>query len=306
MLNAGPGIGTKVLIGLIVVLLLWLGPASNLRAQASAEKTDNASESGQPPRWSSFLPLMKEEATKRGIQLPLPFGAGVVFIGLANRDITVTDVRVGLNGAPPQSVSRFLNLGSTSDVFNANLKLDAWLLPFLNVYLIGGYVYNESTTRANITIPKPGPIPGSLNFTTKIKTTLDGFVGGGGMTLAGGYGDFFLVVDTNYAQTDIGFDNSFRAVVATIRSGWNGRVDNLPLQLWLGAGYWETRNTAQGHSDVPGVGRIQFEADQGPKYPWIYDIGGSLEIQKEFQLFADVGFDLHGGYLVVVGPTYRF
>lgn len=300
------GTAIKVLIGLFVVLLLWLVPASNLRAQTQAEETGGATESGEAPRWSSFLPLMKEEATKRGIQLPLPFGAGVVFIGLANRDIDVTDVRIGLNGAPPRSVSRFLNLGSTSDVFNANLKLDAWLLPFLNVYLLGGYVYNESTTRANITIPAPGPLPGSLNFTTTVKTTLDGFVGGGGMTLAGGYGDFFLVVDTNYAQTDIGFDNSFRAVVATIRSGWNGRVNDLPLQLWLGAGYWETRNTAEGSTDVPGVGHIKFEADQGPKYPWLYDIGGSLEIRKEFHLFSDVGFDLHGGYLVVVGPTYRF
>jgi len=305
MENAGPGIGTKGLIGLIVALLLWLDPATNLRAQMQSEEPGNAPGTGEAPRWSSFLPFMAEEATKRGIQLPLPLGVGAVFIGLANRDITVTDVRVGLNGAPPQSVSRFLNLGSTSDVFNANLKLDAWLLPFLDVYLLGGYVYNESTSRANITIPKPVG-PGSFNFTTTVHTKLDGFVGGGGLTLAGGYGNYFLVVDTNYAQTDIGFDNSFRAVVATIRSGWNGRVENLPLQLWLGAGYWETRNTAQGHTDVPGVGRIQFEADQGPKYPWLYDIGGSLEIRKEFHLFSDVGFDLHGGYLVVVGPTYRF
>jgi len=305
MRTTGLGVGTRFLIGLIVALLLWLGPAANLHAQTVAEEPGNAPGSGESQRWSSFLPFMAEEATKRGIQLPLPLGVGAVFIGLANRDITVTDVRVGLNGAPPHSVSRFLNLGSTSDVFNANLKLDAWLLPFLNVYLLGGYVYNESTSRANITIPRPVG-PGSLNFTTTVKTTLDGFVGGGGLTLAGGYGDFFLVVDTNYAQTDIGFDNSFRAVVATIRSGWNGRVDNLPLQLWLGAGYWETRNTAMGHADVPGVGRIKFEADQGPKYPWLYDIGGSLEIRKELHLFADVGFDLHGGYLVVVGPTYRF
>jgi hypothetical protein len=301
-----PGKAIQLSIGPIVALLIAFGPIPELWAESVAEETGITSQTVQADRWSSFLPFMAEEAKKRGIELPLPLGAGTVFLGLFNRDIDVTDVRVGLNGASPQSVSRFVNLGSSSDVLNANLKLDAWLLPFLDVYLLGGYVYNESTTRANVTIPKPGPIPGSYNFTTKIKTKLRGFVGGGGMTLAGGYGDFFMVTDINYAQTDIGFDNSFRAVIATIRSGWNGRVNDHPLQLWLGAGYWETANTAEGTTDVPGVGRIKFEADQGPKYPWLYDIGGGLELTKEFQLFADVGFDFHGGYLVAVGPTYRF
>jgi len=293
-------------IGIISTLIIGFGSVTDLRAETTEEEGDVTLQTAQPDRWSSFLPFMAEEAKKRGIELPLPLGAGTVFLGLFNRDIDVTDVRIGLNGASPQSVNRFVNLGSSSDVFNANLKLDAWLLPFLDVYLLGGYVYNESTTRANVTIPRPGPIPGTYNFTTKIKTKLRGFVGGGGMTLAGGYGDFFMVTDINYAQTDIGFDNSFRAVIATIRSGWNGRVNDHPLQLWLGAGYWETANTAEGTTDVPGVGRIKFEADQGPKYPWLYDIGGSLELMKEFQLFADVGFDFHGGYLVALGPTYRF
>ena len=114
---------------------------------------------------------MGEEARKRGVQLPLPFGVSTVFTGLFNRKIDVTDVRVGTDGAASRSVSRYIDLGSTSNVFNANLKFDAWVLPFLNVYLLAGYVYNESTTRASITVPRPGPLPGNLvEFSTKVTT----------------------------------------------------------------------------------------------------------------------------------------
>src|SRR5262245_27885542 len=99
----------------------------------------------------SRFPFMAEEARKRGHTLPLPYGLSVILTGLGNRKIEVTDVRVGVNNAP-QSVSKFLDLGSTSDVFNANLKGDVWILPFLNVYGLVGYVHNESKTHARVTV----------------------------------------------------------------------------------------------------------------------------------------------------------
>jgi hypothetical protein len=257
-------------------------------------------------RWSDFLPLMKEEAVARGYQLPLPFGSGATFTVLLNRDIEVTDLRIGVNGGPKQSVSRFVDLGSKSDVFNANVKLDAWILPFLNVYVLLGYVYNESDTRVAVSVPKPGPIPGTYDFDLKVDTKLDGFVGGGGITLAGGYHDFFMVIDSNITQTDIGFDDRFRAIVASLRAGYQGRIGDLSAQFWLGGSYWDTANTAKGHADVPGVGRVDFEADQGPSYPWVVDIGTNVRIARSFEAFADVGFDLHGGMVFTVGPVFRF
>lgn len=257
-------------------------------------------------RWSSFLPLMAEEAKKRGYQLPRPFGISTVVTGLFDRLIKITDVRVGVNGAAPTSVNQVVNFGSTSNVVNANLKLDAWILPFLNVYVLAGYVYNETTTRATMTVPRPGPAPGNLTFTTDLTTTLNGFVGGGGMTLAAGYDNFFLVADANYSQTDIGFDDRFKALIATVRSGYRGQVGRLPFQIWVGEGYWNTTNTAKAHTNVPGVGLIDFEADQGPKYPWMTDFGTNLSFTKWFETVVDFGTDWHGGYLVVVAPTFRF
>jgi hypothetical protein len=293
----------KTVLGLLcrVVIVAILGASSYARAGMYTAQAGVDPEPVSGERWSSFLPLMADEAKERGYELPLPFGVSAVLVTLLNRQVKVNDVRVGLNGAPPSSVSRFLDLGSTSDiVFNANLKADAWLLPFMNLYLLLGYVYNKTTTHADITLP------GNINFTREIKTTLDGFVGGGGMTLAGGYNDFFMVFDANWSQTDIGFDDRFRAIIATVRAGWNGKVASYPLQLWLGEGYWNTENTAKSTVNVPGVGRIEFEADQGPRYLWMTDVGANLEIAKNFQTVLDFGFDYHGGYFIVLAPTYRF
>src|SRR5215471_5738402 len=178
-------------------------------AAASLARAEAEDDSGA--KSTSRLPFMAEEARKRGYDLPLPFGASLVVIGLGNREIDVSDVRIGINGNPPQSVSQFLDLGSHSDVFNANLKFDAWLLPFLNVYAIAGYVHNTSNTHIRVTLPKPGPNPGTIVFDKDVETELDGLVGGVGTTLAGGIGNFYGVVDVNYVQSDLGFDDKFSA-----------------------------------------------------------------------------------------------
>jgi hypothetical protein len=266
-------------------------------------ETSTTGKPSQEKRWSSFLPLLAEEAKKRGVELPLPFGISTVFTGLFDRKINVTDVRVGTNGAAPQSVSQFVNLGSTSNVFNANLKADAWILPFLNLYLLAGYVYNESTTRATITVPRPGPLPGNAQFTSTITTKLQGFIGGVGMTLAAGYENFFIVLDTNYSQTDIGFSDRFKAFIATARAGYRTTVAEHPIQVWAGEGYWNTTNTAKGSTDVPGLGHIEFEADQGPSHPWMTDFGINVGFSKRFETVLDFGTDWHGGYLLVLAPT---
>jgi hypothetical protein len=274
--------------------------------ESLAQSTDVPFPTAAPePERKRVLPFLAEEAVKAGYELPLPFGAGLVFTVLDDRAIDVTDVRLKLRG-DPQSVSNFVDLGSTSKVFNANAKLDAWLLPFLNVYALVGYVHNDSTTHLTVTLPSPGPNPGVIQSEKIVETVLDGMIGGAGMTLAGGWKDFFMVADVSYVRTDLGFDDDFTALIASVRTGWTGKLRGMPIQIWGGVGNWDTAATAKGHVDIEGVGRLEFEADQKPHTPWIYDIGSNMMLSKRWQLFVDLGFDFEGAYVFVVGPTYRF
>jgi hypothetical protein len=256
----------------------------------------------KPPR----LPFLGEEARKRGIELPLPFGLGLVYYHL-DREIEVTDVRVGRNGTPPVSVSDFAQFGSDSRVDNLNVKLDVWLLPFLNVYAIAGYILNESTTNVEATLPPllPGGSPRSRRV--EVPTELEGSVGGLGMTLAGGYGPFFMAGDVNWARADLGFDDRFRAVVASLRAGWHGELDERPVRVWLNGTYWNTFAQATGTVSDPDDGAtLAFEVDQGPAYPWTYGLGASYTIRPELDVAVDLGSDFNGGWYVAIVPVFRF
>jgi hypothetical protein len=278
-------------------MALLLSPASTGEpATALASPTPKPAEQ---ERWSSFLPFMKEEALARGYELPLPFGVGLVYNYL-QRDIEVTDVRIGVDGRPPQSVSRFLDLGSESRVNAALVKGDVWLLPFLNLYALAGYIHNESVSVGHVSLP------GGTEFGVEIPTDIDGFVGGAGLTLAAGYKSLFVAGDVNYSQTDMGFDNSFRALVASVRTGWNGAVGALPLRLWIGGAYWDTANTASSTVEVANVGLIDFEADQGPRNPWNASVGGSIVINGHWEGFAEYGFNFDDVHIVAAGLTFRF
>ena len=283
-----------------------LSAAQEQGQAAAAPSNGPEAPATEPTERSSFFPLLADEALKRGYELPLPYGGALVLTGLAGREIEVTDVRLGLEGSPGTSISDFVHLGSTSDVFNANLKLDVFVLPFLNVYVLAGYVYNESESTANITLTTPGPGGGDVVFERTIPTKLDGMIGGLGFALAGGYQNFFLVADVSYIQSDLGFDDDFTATIATVRAGYRGAIGALPLQTWFGVGSWDTAATAIGHTDLPGGARFVFEADQRPHTKWMYDVGANFEFSKKFQLVTDVGFDFEGGYLLVLGPTWRF
>ena len=289
-------------------MLGWLATPAVIAGSIGpdAEESPPPSPAAAESKPKSFFPLLAEEALERGHELPLPYGGSLVFTALSGRQIDVTDVRLGLEGNPGVSISDFVHLGSSSDVLNANLKFDVFVLPFLNVYALLGYVHNESDTTADITISAPGPAGGDVVFERAISTELNGMIGGLGFALAGGYGNFFLVADCSYIQSDLGFDDEFTAVIATVRAGYRGTVNSLPLQTWLGVGSWDTAATAVGHTDLPDGSRFVFEADQRPHTKWMYDVGANFEFSKRFQLVADVGFDFDGGYLLVLGPTWRF
>lgn len=282
-----------------------LAPGSNAAQQnveAGAKPQGSAPDS---TRWSSFLPLLGELATKRGIELPLPFGAGLVFYHLS-RDIEVTDIRVGRNGAPPKSVSDFAQLSARADVDNVNVKLDAWLLPFLNVYAIAGYIWNDSETRIEVTLPPLLSGGSERRREVTVETSIEGSVGGVGMTLAGGYGPFFMVYDVNLAQADLGFDDRFKAVVSSIRGGWNGSLESRPFQTWVSVTDWNTFATASGTVADPDGGTLAFEVDQGPAYRYTYGLGAHYTPKPWLDLAAESGSDGHGGWYLALIPVFRF
>jgi hypothetical protein len=252
-----------------------------------------------------MLPFLGEEARKRGHELPEPFGVGLVYYKL-KRDIEVTDLRLARDDGTLTSVSRYADLGSSTDVDNVNLKLDMWLLPFLNVYGIVGKVWNDSRTHIDVTLPPVLPGGPGRSLKATVPTSLEGTVKGMGVTIAGGYESFFGALDANVAKADLGFDERFKATIISARAGWNGTADSRPLRVWGSVTYWDTFAVAKGTVADPDGGTLRFEVEQGPKHPWTYGIGFSYSPRKWLDLAVDVGSDGHGGWYVAVVPGIRF
>src|SRR5262249_11443118 len=152
-----------------VVRRRWTAPAVLAALLAASQSARAQEKAGEPKPFP--LPLLGEEAKKQGYELPLPFGVGLVYYNL-HRAIEITDVRGGRNGAPVSSVSRFAQFASTSDVNNLNLKLDVWLLPFLNLYAIVGGVWNKSDTNIDVTLQPIRPDGVPRNFRVSVPAQL--------------------------------------------------------------------------------------------------------------------------------------
>jgi hypothetical protein len=278
-------------------------------SSAPAERTEStppSSPAGTEPqrRWSSFLPLLADEARKRGLDLPLPFGVSLVYYRLS-RDIKITDVRIGQGGNPPTSVSQVASFSSRSDVSTVVAKLDAWLFPFLNLYALVGWFHNDSTTHVGVSIPSPIPGRPPTERELDVKTAIDGSVGGLGMTLATGYPPFFLVLDVNVFRSDLGFSETLRGSIGSARAGWAGSVARMPFNAWLSATYWNTAATVKDQLSDPELGMITFEADQGPRFPWTFGLGANLRVHPHFEIFTEGGTDFRNGWYFVLGPTAR-
>ena len=257
-----------------------------------------------PGRWPYALPFLADEAVKRGYELPLPRGLSGVFY-YVERDVEIDDIRIGIDGGPLRNASRVLNLGSRSHVSVGVARFDAWLLPFLDVYALAGFVYNNTTTRGRVTVPTPGPRP-ERTFDVGGKTELTGFLGGLGLTAVGGYRDFFAMADVNYSATDLGFDDKFKALIGSVRVGWNGKILDTPSRFWVGAMYWDTQSTASSTIQVPDVGSVRFEAQQAPTHPLNALVGASATFFKHWDGFVEYGFGPSDVMAISAGLTFRF
>lgn len=252
------------------------------------------------------LPFLGHLASDRGIELPLPFGAGLTTYYI-QRDIAVSALRIGRDGSPLSTVPEFVQLASNSRVGNLNAKFDVWLLPFVNVYAIAGYVWNESDTTLELSLPPLLAGGAARGRRMTVPTALEGTVGGLGMTVAGGYRSLFLALDINAARADLGFDDRFKAVVTSARGGWNGQLGGKSLRVWANATYWDTFATAKGTVEDPdGGGTLSFEVDQGPAHPWTYGLGLQYSARRWLDLAVDFGVDFHGGAYVAIVPVVRF
>jgi len=272
--------------------------------------------SDEPRVWEHKLPFFAQDVIDMGFDLPLPYGVGITYANV-RQDLILTDLEVGVNGGGtvPINFVSFDNARAINNTFQ--LKADAWLFPFMNVYAVLGYIDgvapleftingDDALAQAGIdcTPPPPPPpirppVPPACNFlqgkqlTVPVEAEYYGTNVGVGTVLAAGWGDYFVVLPITYVVSDINIiDSRVETLNVTPRIGKTFNLQEYGrLSAFVGATYLDVDMDLTGSVPIPGSdGTIDYKIHQSNKDKWNALIGGNWDINKYWAWSVEVGF----------------
>jgi hypothetical protein len=254
-----------------------------------------------------------------------------------NQGILISDLMLGVNQGDMQTID-FVSFGdNTSQVTTANLRLDLWLFPFLNVYGMYGKGF------ANTTVELTEPV--SFESSVDQSGTYYGF----GLTGAAGIKKNWLSVDFNMSWTDLEkLEEPVRASILGLRYGRTFNIGGSKrLAVWVGAMHQKFKTETDGSillseaipveivdqiqnyqdSDwyqdlsIPqqalvdeffsrieegniGDTVVKYGIDKAPEDPWNLLVGANLDLNKHWAIRAEAG--LIGRVSILGGLNFRF
>lgn len=249
--------------------------------------------------------LRRDWYEQNNVALPRQFGIGYNYIYM-NRDIEVTDVRVAFLGIPPQSVSDAAEFAVENETTLSMARIDAWVLPFLDLYIMLGETRTD--TALNVTFEQEPPGGGTPEEVTIVQNSkVNGPLYGVGGTLVYGGKHWFCMGDANYSRSDLAaFDGEMEAWYISSRLGWHSTTEKMQYRLWAGLAYLDSARTLTITTERPLLGTITVEVDQRPVNPWNAAIGGSVSINRRWDVLTEFGSNFSDATVIVFSVAARF
>jgi hypothetical protein len=249
-------------------------------------------------------------------ELPRTWGIGIDYFSMRQPyqidSLSLIDTLDTPGGPVPIDLAALLVpdpsiLDVNNDVRNFDLKLDVWVLPFLNVFGIYGQIDGDTTIDLRpLGLPLP-PQTNSLTF------SYDGDVFGGGVVLAAGGDKWFASVTATFTDTNLGgsFDSSVEATTIQPRIGLRAGSS---LEIWVG-GYIldaEEKHSGSVDLDLGLVGGmlpvdaqdVAFDVDLSQKEDFNPSIGMHMMMSEAWESTIEIGFG--DRRTALANFTYRF
>lgn len=317
------------------------GPLPTASRQDATPSAQSAAAPLQSTSQRHTLPFWGDEARARGYDLPETFGIGINHMNM-RQNIEVSSISFsGLGLGSFQIPGDLFNIkaeNSREKSKTDTMRLDAWVLPFLNVYGIVGHTRGSSHSIVSVDadpskytnlmeriiasnvhrMNKSGQLK-DLDFNLDFKGTTYG----AGFTLAGGYENWFTTLDTNYTRTDFNIlDGQISALTVTPRVGYRFQMPGISgpshLNLWVGSMYQDVQQEFKGSLgdlSMPAAlqplieianqrGEGRFRVKQHLQSPWNVLVGAQYEITRNFNVMTEVGFSERNS--AMVSAEYRF
>lgn len=274
---------------MIRALLLYTFVGCIILASAQVAPTYN-----QKDHWSGLPLLSKTFSEKFGYEAPNPFGAS---LGLFVMSQEFTMDKVSIDGKP---VENFAFTKARGNDITLMPRLDVWVLPFLNVYGMGGAIQGLMDVEVTVDIPVLGPLQVPLEFEYK------GSMFGGGATMAGGYKFLFVMLDANYSKAKLNtFDSELDMLMASGRLGVVTEGEDWMTMFWVGGMYQNMdQYLEQEFILVEGDPKSLMGINVSVKDEWNMLIGGRIQVGKRIGILVEGGF--FGRQQVFTNLEYRF
>lgn len=224
---------------LSIVVVSSYGQVSNLSISDEYEKYRDSLKNTDYP-WT--LPIMGAKVRELGFDIPYPVGAMFTY-GHSVQQLTIDDLAVSFDPNNLIDVSSFARLQSMQanvDAYQA--RVDFWLLPFLNIFGVGGRIRAVSNVHLGL------PIDLRFNVTT------EGTNAGWGAVVAGGVGP--LVMTGNFVMNWTWTGNVTGPSSTTLFDGRVGYMFRFPkkpdknLVVLVGASYLGLNRESSGAADL--------------------------------------------------------
>jgi len=320
-----------------VVFLMLVSIAAGQSAWAADQVTDEyyrqthsfskptTGHKDNPPeeQWDHLLPFFGKQLTAKGYHLPQPVGLTLVTT-YVEQDLTLQNLRISDDGQNFAPVPFVAFDGAESKALALEVKIDAWILPFLNVYGILGVMDGEGKIPVQINIGGLLDATGSALCAGVIKPPIcsqdvnieadpkyQGYNYGLGIVLAGGYESFFVAVPITLVKSDLDIVSSeITSLAAEVLLGFSFKLNNgAVLEVFGGASYLDVDYLATGFAPLsqinPILPDINYELDAQNSDKWNYILGGQYALSDKWQLQFQIGF---GGSRTqgTFAGTYRF
>ena len=232
---------------LLVVFTLLITAICSGQQVPSLKNAEDSAYFNNP--YPYILPVLGSKAHQAQVRLPFPVGVMVNAL-VGRQDLMLDQMKLGFgnynNPAPPEMIDlddvvTFDDISAQTSTFN--MRIDAWVFPFLNIYGIVG-----QTWKADISVNLVEPFP--LSVTTEVAGTYFGY----GVLAAGAVGPFFISADLNRSHSyNPRLDDPAVVLIHGVRTGPVFRFKNRPsmnVSLWAGYMYSHFNGDTDGTIDA--------------------------------------------------------
>ncbi len=252
-----------------------------------------------PRKWNRILPILGQKVVDKGFDLPLPWGIGLTAADV-DQKMDLELLAVGFNGGTQRPIPSAIFYNTNTHTQSVQVKLDAWLFPFLNVFGMVGQVQGDfnmdvdldgntilDEIGANCSGARPPRICGLLQdktVTLPVESEMDAITWGVGAVLAGGYKNWFfsLPMSANWT-TPSGAVADGVAYTITPRGGYLFNLGGLGYIAAFGGGNWlQSEFTIDGTYSVADDVNVDYVIEQESRDNWTLLLGFNWDISRHF------------------------